>query len=305
MNTRDRSLTSMDPPGAMPDRLSVVVAAQDARATVSRCLEALDRQRSDGIAEVILVDNSRDGTAAMVRRDFPWVRVVPVSGTKLVPELWGIGLLEGTSPIVGLLTAQTVPGPTWARAHLRAHRAERVAAVGGPIARSPDLPPLDEAVYWLRFARWNLPSIRGSVLDVAGDNASYRLDVLQPYRERIRRDGFWENEVNHELRQHRLAFFAAQEAECTFVGGTAFRSFARQRLIHGRRFGAGRIAGVGRTTRILRIVTWPGTPIVFFGRLFRQAQASGATRDFIRALPLLGCCLAAWSIGELLGYLGA
>lgn len=283
--------------------LSVVVAAQDARMTVSRCLEALERQRSDGIAEVILVDDSRDGTADLVRRDFPRVRVVELHGAHLIPELWGEGMLRATSPIVALLTAQAVAGPTWARAHLRAHEFASWAGVGGPITLAPGLGSLDQAVYWLRFARWNLPSYRELVRDVAGDNASYRLEALAPYRDRIRAEGFWESEINHELRKDGLAFFAAREAACAFAGGTSFRSFMKQRLIHGRRFGAGRLAGAGCVTRALRIIAWPGTPLVFLCRLLGQARASGATVDFVRVLPHLCCCLGAWSVGELLGYL--
>lgn len=288
---------------SQPDlTLSVVVAAQNANATVSRVLSALERQRADGIAEVLLVDNSRDGTADLVRRDFPWVTIVRAAGPRLIPELWGEGVLRARGPIVALSTAQAVPGPTWARAHLRAHQDGAWAGVGGPISLEPSLGSLDRAVYWLRFARWNLPAYQGPVRDVAGDNASYRRAALAPYEERIRAEGFWENEINHELRRAHAEFFAAPEATCAFVGGTEWRSFAAQRLIHGRRFGQSRLAGASRARRAFRIVTWPGTPLVFLGRLLAQARASGSTADILRVLPALCCCLGAWSAGELLGY---
>ncbi len=303
MSEGHRFLDSFAEDAAHPLSLSVVVAAQDARLTVSCCLEALERQKFDGIAEVILVDNSRDGTADLVRRDFPWVTVVEATGRRLIPELWGEGMLRATQPIVALLTGQAVPSPGWARAHLQAHQSNDWAAVGGPIALASGLGSLDLAVYWLRFARWNLPSFREIVPDVAGDNASYRVEVIAPYRDRIRAEGFWENEINHELRRGGRAFFASREAACDFAGGTTFWPFARQRLIHGRRFGARRLMGATRAMRALRIVSWPGTPLVFLYRLFGQARESGAVASFIRALPALWCCLGAWSVGELLGYL--
>src|SRR5918911_3827848 len=112
--------------------LSVVVAAQNARATVARCLAALEQQRSDGVGEIILVDNSSDGTAELARQHFRGVEVVEQPGRALVPELWATGILQGRGPIVALTTAEMVPERGWSRALLAAHAAGPRAGGGGP-----------------------------------------------------------------------------------------------------------------------------------------------------------------------------
>src|SRR5712692_5591766 len=54
-------------------RFSIVVASHDARATVADCLEWIRRQ-AGGEAELLVVDNSTDGTADVLRERFPEIR---------------------------------------------------------------------------------------------------------------------------------------------------------------------------------------------------------------------------------------
>ena len=57
--------------------LSVIVVSHDSRATLPRCLASVLAQGLAEAPEVVVVDNaSRDGSADLVRRDFPTVRVI-------------------------------------------------------------------------------------------------------------------------------------------------------------------------------------------------------------------------------------
>ncbi|WP_010545196.1 glycosyltransferase family 2 protein [Sphingomonas elodea] len=63
--------------------LSILLVCWNNATATKRCLHSLAGAAPDGAHEVVLVDNgSTDGTTAMVRRDFPWVRVVQ-SGSNL------------------------------------------------------------------------------------------------------------------------------------------------------------------------------------------------------------------------------
>ena len=50
--------------------LSVVIGSHNARTSVAACLGALQKQRNGCRAEIIVVDNSTDGTAAIVAAQF-------------------------------------------------------------------------------------------------------------------------------------------------------------------------------------------------------------------------------------------
>lgn len=61
----------------MPDlELSVTICSWNTEALLRKCLRALEAVRGEAEFEVIVVDNnSQDGSAAMVEREFPWVRL--------------------------------------------------------------------------------------------------------------------------------------------------------------------------------------------------------------------------------------
>lgn len=288
---------------AAPTRLSVVVAAQDARATVGPCLRALESQRADGVAQVILVDNSTDGTADHARRRFPGVEVVERAGGALVPELWGEGIRRSREDVVALTTAEMVADDGWARALLGAYAGRLRAGVGGAILPGPGLRLRERAVYWLRYSRYAAGRVTGPVRDIAADNGSYRRRQLAPFAERVRREGFWENEINAVLCRDGLELFAAPEAIVRYRGGTRFGRFARQRLAHGRRFGRRRMAGLARWQRPFLLAAWPLTPLAFLARIGRDALRAGQAGSLVGALPPLLWLLACWSVGELRGYL--
>lgn len=62
------------------ERLTIIIVSWNTMAMTARCLRSIEQEPGDGAAgdyEVVVVDNaSSDGSVAMVRRDFPWVRVI-------------------------------------------------------------------------------------------------------------------------------------------------------------------------------------------------------------------------------------
>jgi len=98
------SISKIDQP-----ELSVVVASQNARESVGDCLRSLKNQCSNGKIEIIVVDNSTDETAEIVKREFPSVKFVAVDKKKFIPQLWGIGIAESAGEYVALTTSHFVP----------------------------------------------------------------------------------------------------------------------------------------------------------------------------------------------------
>jgi len=90
--------------------LSVVIVNWNTCSYLRQCLESLSEERHGGTQiEVIVVDNaSTDGSAQMVRQEFPWVRLVANSGNAGYAKgnNQGISLAEGR--YVLLLNPDTV-----------------------------------------------------------------------------------------------------------------------------------------------------------------------------------------------------
>jgi hypothetical protein len=285
--------------------LAVVIACQAGGPALPRCLEALEQQRSDGVAEVIVVGSVEPGLVAELRARFPNVQLLERAEAALVPELWGAGVVHSRQEIVALATAEVIPEAGWARSLLRAYQAGDWAAVGGAIKPGSRLGPADRAVYWLRYSRYAAARPDQEVDDIAGDNGSYRLAQIEPWLEEIRRTGFWEYELNRKLRARGGRLFHASQANVRYLGGERLAVFARQRLSHGRRFGRERVAGRPALVRLAYLLAWPLTPPVLLARIARNAARGGQLASFASSLPALAPLLLCWSFGELLGYLSA
>jgi len=111
-------------------RVSVLLPARDAEATLGACLRSLQRQTLRNWECVLVEDGSRDGTGAlaqaMARRD-PRIRVLPTRGLGIVGALRA-GLRDCRAPLVARMDADD-----WM------HR-ERLAAQCGALEAEPDLP---------------------------------------------------------------------------------------------------------------------------------------------------------------------
>ncbi|MBI3732321.1 MAG: glycosyltransferase [Chloroflexi bacterium] len=61
----------------MNPTLSIIIVSWNVREWLCACLQSIERTRGDLNLEVIVVDSaSADGSAAMVRADFPAVRLI-------------------------------------------------------------------------------------------------------------------------------------------------------------------------------------------------------------------------------------
>ena len=90
-------------------KLSIVICNYNTRDDLARCLESVEATKGDLTLEVIVVDNaSRDGSAEMVRRDFPNVALVASSS-----NLWfnggnNAGLRRARGEYIFILNPDTV-----------------------------------------------------------------------------------------------------------------------------------------------------------------------------------------------------
>lgn len=209
----------MDSTPAISDmkRLSVVVASQESEATIAKCLTSLDRQRADGSVEIIVVDNSSDSSSQIVAQRFPGVKLVKVPGSFLIPELWAQGLARAIGGVIAFTTAHCIPDARWLSEIMRHHETEH-AAIGGAIENMRPSTLTQWAIYFARYAPYMLPFAPHSVDQIPGDNASYKRSILDAD---LIKDGFWETDVNHRLRQrgHSLLLtpFSTSLALCTSV----------------------------------------------------------------------------------------
>jgi hypothetical protein len=275
---------------------SVVVGARLGEHDVGACLRSLEAQVGSDV-EVIVVDDGPTGSCP------GWVRHRSRPGG-LVPELWATGLTEARGDVIVLTSAGVVPDPAWlgsARAALDAGP----AAVGGAVEPGPGLGLVDWAIYFCRYAPYMLPIPDPSALEVAGDNAAYRADVLKRYRS-LWEHGFWEPFVHRAMASdgHRLA--VRPELVVRQSPGQRASPVARQRFRHGRAYGQLRSAGRPRPAVLAAALTAPVVPALMAARAGRHVWSKRRhVGKLALAFPLVVWFYTCWAAGELVGRLTA
>jgi hypothetical protein len=141
------------------------------------------------------------------------------------------------------------------------------------------------------------------VPDIAADNASYGRAELAAHAAALPA-GFWEPEFHRlvlaEGRTLRFDPALAVRMTCSF----GLAPFCRQRLHHGHRYGADRMAHASFGRRLAGLLTAPLIPAVLMARLASRALSAGRHRGRLLAcLPVLLLFVLCWTAGEVWGYL--
>lgn len=280
--------------------VSIVIAVWGDCGGLEACLEALAAQR-DADTQVIVVSNIPLPADFCSRH--PWIDRAEASPALLIPHLWAIGMARSVHPIVAITTAHFIPAANYLSMLRRAHARLDAVGIGGAIDPPPNGDSVTWATYFLRYSTYlGWDSVR-AVEDFAGDNASYKRAVLALSPDLVDQ-GFWEQRAHRALveRGHRLCFLP--EIRLTLSTSFGVRRFCAQRFRHGLQFGRERVADAGVLARLVRIVSAPLIPLILLARIAGRVMRTKRYRGrFLRAFPILGMFVIAWSAGETAGYL--
>jgi hypothetical protein len=280
-----------------PD-VTVVIGSNGAAGAVERCLAALEPQRSG--AEVIVCEP--EASPPELRERFGWACFLEHPGA-LVPRLWSEGIELARAPFLALTIAPMIPAPDWL-ATIRA-QLERHEVVAGAIDPAPRLRLADWAEYLCRYAKDMRPFEAHVCRDLPGDNAAYRRELLVRARE-LYREGFWEPVVNRRLADEGAVLWHDPELVVRQGRSAGWRSFARQRLHHGRAHGRQRGARFGVLRNLAGVLGAPLVPVLLTLRIARTVMRRRRARTrFVLALPFIAIFNVAWAAGEASGHVAA
>jgi glycosyltransferase involved in cell wall biosynthesis len=283
-------------------KLSIVIASQNAEQSVRDCLQATKLQCENSKVEIIVIDNSTDETAEIIKREFPEIKLVAARKEKLIPELWGIGITESTGEYIALTTSHFVPAQNWAKEILKAQD-NSFAGIGGAIENDKNAGLVSWAVYFCRYSPYMLPFEEIEVEDFAADNASYKRKDLERVKETMK-EGFWETFVHREMIKSGMSLQKKPEIIVYHQKSFTFKGFMNQRFWHGNQFGETRASGMAGSRRATMVLLSPLIPLIYLFRITRRVLTKKRNiGKFLLSLPILTLFLLSWSFGEFSGYL--
>ena len=179
-----------------------------------------------------------------------------------------------------------------------------MGAAGGAVANGRRSSLADWAIYFSRYASLLPPVRRGPAAALPGNNACYRRELLESHR-CLYENGFWEHEFHQHLLGQGLRLFQDPDAVVTHRKPYRFGAYCALRFRHGRCFGGMIREGGSLGAVAARVLVSPLTPFLLVLRSARAVAAKRTYRgEYCLALPLLLVCYAAWTAGEVAGYLG-
>ncbi|HEV8523380.1 MAG TPA: glycosyltransferase [Terriglobales bacterium] len=275
------------------------------------CLEALHRQVGPPAMEIIVTCDNRLAGIEELQRRFPAVGFIRCGNLRAArhgpsrehhDELRGIGIQNATAELIALLEDHGRPDPHWCAQLLKEHR-QPLAAVGGAMENGIDS-PLNWAVYFCDFGRYQNPVPSGPAPYVSDANVCYKRSALERVAE------VWADSYN-EIRVHaalagrgETLWLSPQVVVYQHRLNLHFGSALDERYIWARSYAAVRVAGAPLSRRLALAAICPLLPAVLTLRLFRSVLRTRRNRAaFLRVMPLILLLTMAWSYGELVGYL--
>jgi hypothetical protein len=205
---------------------------------------------------------------------------------------------------VALIEDHGIPAPDWFARIAESHRLP-AAVVGGAVENGVNR-PLNWAVYFCDFLRYQNPLPPGPSAFACDANVSYKpaaLESIRPVWEEI----FRKSSVNWALRSRGETVTLAPEVLLyQHRQRLRFGSALKERFVWGRSYAASRVTLQGSKWRIFWALFSPGLPVLILTRMaVRVIRKRRPFAAFLKALPLTSLLLAGWSWGELTGYLTA
>jgi len=280
-------------------RISVVIPAFEAWATLPGVLDALEPQVAGADREVILVESGAGGRAGEMALGRPWLQVVSLPDRTLPGRSRNIGVSRARGGLLAFLDADAVPCRNWLDLLERslAEGGNGVVAVAGAVLNANPWHPIGVAGHLLEFSDW-LPGPRPGLTH----GASCNLLVARAAIERA--GGFPEDVFPGE--DTILSFRLAATGRLLFAPDATVRHFGRTEplefLRHQQRLGAAFAV-------VCRSVAFPHSamarpmlaPLAVPFRLAALARRlAGHPREAMAAvavLPVLIAGLVAWAWG--------
>jgi hypothetical protein len=287
-------------PSAAPE-LSIVVSVPDASSALTECLAAITQQISGIQAEILVVPaGARD--AELVTERFPHCILVEPGEARCEPELLGRGVPKASGRIVAITSASCVPDSKWV-AQIRHRQADYHTAVGGPVELAKEAGLGGAAAYFATCVAYMPPMMEG-LGNVSSANASYKRAAILGQMSAIEERGFWELDVNDQLRAEMRSLWRDPALSVTFRRPGSVGAFCAERTAYGRGLGRLRAGRSTRRKRIYYIARSPAMPFIYGWRAARHVlrqKRYGTT--FVLAAPLLWWFLVCQVVGEFRGLI--
>ncbi len=159
-----------------PVDASVIVPSYNSSRTICRCLDALLRQDCQEAYEILVADSSDDGTAELIARRYPQVRLIRFPEKAFPGKARNRGVREARGAILAFTDADCVPRADWLRRHLQ--RQKERDLVAGALSNANPWSYVSWGIYICEFSGLTPTPRQRNARGIATANVSYKRAIF-------------------------------------------------------------------------------------------------------------------------------
>lgn len=283
--------------------VSVIIPSYNAGKSICDCVKSILEQQAEFEFEIIVVDSSKDGSAALLYERFPKVKIIR-SERRLYPgEARNIGIKSASGSIVAFIDADCIACDSWLKTIIQKHQL-KYAAIGGAIINGNSESILGWAEYLLEFTEFFPSSPLREVRTVPTCNISYKKsDVFERY-------GFFpsmrtgeDTSYNWMLVQSGQRILFDPSIRVVHICDRTFRRFLKNQKLLGGGFAESRFRS-RMPGRIAAKYLWPTLPVVRLLLIVKRVALWNPRKilKLMQSFPFVLLGLIAWQHGFLCSY---
>lgn len=280
---------------------SIVVAAVNGFEPLSGCLRAIDRIPERGTAEIIVVDRCR--VADQVRRQFPTVTVLGAGADMTIPQMRSKGILASTGEWVIVTEDHCEPRKGWLKAFQSEIDSGGWDVIAGAVENGCRDRLVDWAAFFTEYSEYMAPRQAGETGDLPGMNTAYRRSALNAIPGLVE-SAVWETFLHARLKEAGFRLYSSSKVLLDHCKSFGYWDFLTQRYYLARSFAGMRVRGEPLSRKLLWGAASPALmvllPLRIIQRVRQRPRYAGKLR---KSFPILLTFTAAWTLGELTGYL--
>ena len=285
--------------------LSVVITSFNAIDTIERCLDSLRNQATPNLFEVLLVDSSTDGTASIVRKRYPEVRLLQSTHRLYCGDARNRALKIARADLIAFLDADCFVDRDWVDTILETHHTNYLL-IGGVIDNAQRRSAVAWAYHFCEYSLWLPTRTPRLIREMAGCGLSIKRVAYERYGPFI--EGTYSSDTAFQWKTwgdgQKVLF--TPKIRIYHRGPTCLSRFLSHTLEHRRDYARvkSRERHLTWTQRVLEAAILPITPFLLMGAaLLRLRRCPRYLPYYLFCSPLLflGYCARSW--GELIGYL--
>jgi len=281
--------------------VSVIIPCFNSERTIRPCLEAIINQNASIPFDITVVDSSSDQTPAIVRREFPSVRLIHIGTRTFAGAARNIGVRSSQAPFCLMIDSDCIARPDLIERMIACHREADYAAVGGSLRNGTPGSLSGWTGYLLEFKDFMPGAPRRFVESVPTANVAYKRAILDRFGHFD--DDMWLAEdvlFNWKIHKSGERILFDPAIEVTHLNRTGWKEVLSYQVSLGRCSAEARRRGGLRGEALLRYPALIALmPIVRLARaaawLARIDVKSFLMFLLISPMYLIGCCF--WSFG--------